>query len=191
LRRERSAQAADRARRQLDALFASLRDAIAPEEGEPVDDLRPGDRVRVASLRTEGTVVGVSDHGEVEVEVGRLRVRVRRSDLRAASGVSPIQMAAPIRPPELKASSRVDLRGLRAEEAVYELEKALDAALLAGLPRLVVVHGKGTGALRRAVHEALAAHPDIRFYLAPPHEGGEGVTIVELEPCRGKVGEQP
>jgi len=182
LRRERSAEAAERARRQLETLLTSLQQAIAPEEGEPVAEVEPGDRVRVASLRTEGTVVGIRDRGEVEVEVGRLRVRVPRSDLRAAPKARPARTAAPIRPAAAAAPARLELRGLVAEDAVYELEKALDAALLAGLPRLVVIHGKGTGALRQAVHTALAAHPEVRFRLAPPEEGGEGVTIVEFEP---------
>ncbi|MER3460914.1 MAG: hypothetical protein C4303_07355, partial [candidate division GAL15 bacterium] len=58
--------------------------------------------------------------------------------------------------------------------------KYLDDALLAGLLRVVVIHGIGTGALRRAVHEALRGYPGIRFSLAPPEEGGDGATVVEF-----------
>jgi DNA mismatch repair protein MutS2 len=76
--------------------------------------------------------------------------------------------------------TKLDLRGLTSHEAVARLEKFLDDALLAGLDRVVVVHGKGTGALRRAVHEALRDYPGVRFALAAPEDGGDGATVVEF-----------
>jgi len=79
--------------------------------------------------------------------------------------------------------SEIDLRGLRVDEAERELVAALDSAVVAGLPQLRVIHGKGTGALRNVVQDALQADRRIaRFRLAPPAQGGSGVTIVELEP---------
>ncbi|MDR5708225.1 MAG: endonuclease MutS2 [Armatimonadota bacterium] len=184
LRARRTVRDAEQARTQLAELVKALQEARAEELGEPLETVAPGDRVRVASLRAEGTVVGVTERDEVEVQVGRWKVRVPRSNLRAATGgvPSPRPRVPSMDSPAAQAPTRLDLRGMSVDDAVYELERALDAALLAGLPRLVVVHGKGTGALRRAVREALAAHPEVRFRSAPPHEGGEGATIVELSP---------
>jgi DNA mismatch repair protein MutS2 len=79
------------------------------------------------------------------------------------------------------ASSEVDLRGLRADEVDDVLPRALDAAVLADLPYLRIIHGKGTGALRDRVRELLAADPRVAHAaLAPANQGGTGVTIAEL-----------
>jgi DNA mismatch repair protein MutS2 len=75
----------------------------------------------------------------------------------------------------------VDLRGLRAEEAVASLQQHLDQAVLSGNNEMEIIHGRGTGALRRAVHEELARIPDVReYFLANEEQGGDGVTIVRL-----------
>ena len=78
-------------------------------------------------------------------------------------------------------SATLDVRGLRAEEAVLELDKYLDDATLAGFNRVTVVHGKGTGALRQAVAAHLSRHPEVAaFRLGAESEGGSGATIVDL-----------
>ncbi len=184
LRGRKTLQDTEQARARLAELVRAVQDGQAEEAGQPLESVAPGDRVRVRSLRAEGTVVGITERGEVEVQVGRWKVRVPKSDLRAPSGAgSSVRPQIPSPPPPApQVPARLDLRGMTTDDAVWELERALDAALRSGLPRLVVVHGKGTGTLRRAVHEALAAHPEVRFHPAPPHEGGEGATIVELAP---------
>src|SRR6184192_991814 len=79
------------------------------------------------------------------------------------------------------ATTEISLRGLRADEAEARLVKALDDAVLADLPFLRVIHGKGTGALRQLVHDLLSADTRVaRFGFAPPNQGGHGVTIVEF-----------
>lgn len=79
------------------------------------------------------------------------------------------------------ASLRLDMRGLRADVALAELERFMDKALLAGFGEVEVVHGRGTGALRRQVHEFLRAFPAVEnFSLAPEDQGGDGMTIVTL-----------
>ncbi len=84
-------------------------------------------------------------------------------------------------PATATATSEISLRGLRAEEAEGRLVKALDDAVLAELPYLRVIHGKGTGALRQLVHDLLSADTRVaRFGFAPPNQGGHGVTIVEF-----------
>ncbi|PJF25311.1 MAG: endonuclease MutS2, partial [Phototrophicales bacterium] len=75
----------------------------------------------------------------------------------------------------------LDLRGMRVEEAVERLDEYIDAAHLARLPFARIIHGKGTGALRKAVMERVREHPLIsKAITAPPKEGGEGVTIIYL-----------
>ena len=75
----------------------------------------------------------------------------------------------------------LDLRGQRAEEALGKFEVYIDDAFRAGLPFVRIIHGKGTGALRGAIREAMASHPLVRRYeSAQPNEGGDGVTVVWL-----------
>ena len=81
----------------------------------------------------------------------------------------------------LTAATEISLIGLRVADAEPLLVKALDDAVLADLPYLRVVHGKGTGALRQFVHDVLSADPRVkRFGFAPPNQGGHGVTLVEF-----------
>jgi len=76
---------------------------------------------------------------------------------------------------------RLDLRGMRADVALSELEKGVDNALLAGRSVLEIIHGRGTGALRKEVHAYLRQSPAIAtFSLAPEDQGGDGVTLVEF-----------
>jgi DNA mismatch repair protein MutS2 len=79
------------------------------------------------------------------------------------------------------AASEVSLRGLRIDEAEAELSRALDAAVLADLPYLRIIHGKGTGALRDLVQQVLEADPRVaRWGFPPANQGGSGVTVVEF-----------
>ena len=81
-----------------------------------------------------------------------------------------------------EAGGEIDLRGLTSEEAVAQLEKFIDRALLSGLSTLWIIHGKGTGALRQTVGEFLKGFPGVKgFRLGAWNEGGDGVTVVELE----------
>ena len=78
-------------------------------------------------------------------------------------------------------SLRLDLRGMRAEQALAEVERFLDKALLDGASEVEVIHGRGTGVLRRQVHDMLRANTAVeRFALAPEDRGGDGMTIVSL-----------
>ena len=77
--------------------------------------------------------------------------------------------------------SRLDIRGNRAEESIGTVDRYLDQALHGGLKSVRIIHGKGTGALRTAIHEMLRGHPLVRRYrTAPAREGGDGATVVEL-----------
>jgi DNA mismatch repair protein MutS2 len=75
----------------------------------------------------------------------------------------------------------LDLRGQRADEALDALDRYLDAAFLAGLPFVRIIHGKGTGRLRQSVREALAHNPQVKsFEAGGDKEGGDGVTVAKL-----------
>jgi len=147
-----------------------------------------GDRVHIPSLGAEGEVLSL-DAAEAEVQVGALRVRVdihqleRRSG-KAASEPEPAYDYEPLtttRP----ASPGLELQilGMTVDQAVPLLQEYLDRAYLAGLPWCRVVHGKGTGALRKAVRNELRSHPLVKEYRpAPANEGGDGATLVYFIP---------
>ena len=86
-------------------------------------------------------------------------------------------------PSDTEVSSELNLRGMRVDEAEAEVLAALDAAVVADLPLLRIIHGKGTGVLRSVVQELLTRDRRVaRFHLAPPEQGGSGVTIAEFTP---------
>jgi DNA mismatch repair protein MutS2 len=134
----------------------------------------------VQSLRATGEVLDVEED-EAEVRVGALRVRVPLRELeRRAAPPPPAETTVRYRSPTVPL--RLDLRGQTVEEALEQLDRHLDAAALAGLPWVHVVHGKGTGALRHAVRDYLRRHPLVRSYRpGEDGEGGDGVTIVTLK----------
>jgi DNA mismatch repair protein MutS2 len=136
------------------------------------------------SLGAEGVVEMVGER-EAEVQVGRLRVRAALDDLAApraaAPAEAPPQRTRPPSIPTVTSSVEVDLRGLPVDEALATLEQRLDAAFLAGLPFLRVIHGKGTGRLRQAIRRELRDNPYAASYdPGTDAEGGEGVTVVRL-----------
>lgn len=162
----------------------------APEpEPEPVGRLMPGDAVLVRSVNQRGSVLRPpDDQGLAEVQVGLLRLSVPAGDLaRAPESLVSIDRA---RPDELHVTRgpvprELHLRGLRVEAALYELERYLDRAAVAGHEEVRIVHGKGTGAVRQAVHERLREHPLVRsFRLADIGEGESGATVVQLGQAR-------
>jgi DNA mismatch repair protein MutS2 len=187
---EKLAAAARAARRRVEeaAQRQKERTGEAPERrpkaGGSVQPLTPGLRVRVETLGSTGTVLEVRD-GRVTVETGGLRMTVPGDDLTPL----PPGDQKPKKPKsrggyvvaDLEASSQVDLRGLRVDELDLRLNRALDAALMSGLPTFRIIHGKGTGALRAHVRQILEA--DRRVKLIRPgdrFEGGTGVTVVEF-----------
>jgi len=173
----------DDARTALRAAEAT-RDAATPAPRPAVlHEIAVGAPVLVDGVSEPGTLLGIDDKGVAEVASGALRLRVPRGALRPAP-----RQAEPIRSTRTVVQGaaqniplQLDLRGARAEEALAELDRYLNNAAVAGYDRVRVVHGKGTGALRNAVREALSAHPLVREQTpAAANEGGEGATIVRL-----------
>lgn len=154
--------------------------------GQPVESVHPGQKVFVAPLGASGTVVGLPSAEDVEVEVGAMRVKVQRAALRTIVGTEslPQQYAPRQSSPDALSDvpPSISIRGQRVEEAIPTVDKYLDDAMLAGLERVTVVHGKGTGALRKAVHDFLTSHPHVKsFRLGERSEGDVGATVVELK----------
>ncbi len=166
--------------------IGGLRADAADDNYDPVEGLEVGMTVLVRDLRREGVVEEVYEDGQVAVRVGVMRMTLSRDELAVAHSTSARQPRPSTSTELLKdkrkgISPEVHLRGMTVEEALAALTKHLDDAVLAGLDRVRVVHGKGTGILRKAVHEYLETQPLVRsFNLAPQREGGAGVTIVEL-----------
>ena len=200
--REGGLEQARLVRRRLERYREELEESATPAPataGAPLakDAIVPGTPVFLASLQQVGTVTEPPDaDGQVSVQVGSLRVRVPWGELRAPAGGEgpghrevPSRQGAATRPvgfglvAEKRAhiSPELHLRGMTVEEATGALDKYLDDAVLAGLSTVRIVHGKGTGTLRRVIHELLRSDPRVKGWrLAEPQAGGHGVTVVEL-----------
>ena len=190
---EKLDEAARAARRRVEEAAARQREK-QPAERKPKagrearrapQALKPGLRVRIESLGRTGTIVDLRD-GKAMVEAGAMRLLLPREDLTPlAAGDQP---AEPRPRPSAgyvhalaDARPEVDLRGMRPEEVDVTLGRALDDAIMAGLPSFRIIHGKGTGALRAHVRRLLEA--DRRIRVSRPgelFEGGTGVTVVEF-----------
>ncbi|HEY6103846.1 MAG TPA: endonuclease MutS2 [bacterium] len=156
---------------------------------EPLRDVRPGQSVFIRSLKRTGTVLSAADsRGDVEVETGGMRVKVGLDGLRAvADDTLPKVSAEPAYGREGDVAAEpvplsISLRGERVDEALPRLDKYLDDAFVARYHHVTIIHGKGTGTLRRAVHDFLSHHPHVRaFRLGERGEGESGATVVELD----------
>jgi len=151
------------------------------------EKLKKGDSVFVHTLNQKATVVTEPDNaGEVMVQAGIMKVKVKLQDLsldetkekpkfnQSRGTTAKAGKSKHIRPEK-------DLRGMLVHEALEESQKYLDDAYLANLPLVTLIHGKGTGALRKAIHERLKKHPYVKSYrLGTFGEGEDGVTIVDL-----------
>ena len=153
-------------------------------EAVDVAALREGDVVYLAGLSEPGTVIRTLDRGKLQVRLGSLRMEVRAEQVeRRAPGAAPVAAAPRVSlpPPPPDPGGQTDVRGHTADDALPIVEQYLDTAYRAGRTRLTVIHGHGTGALRRAVRAMLREHALVsNLEAAPPREGGDGATIVTL-----------
>ncbi len=163
--------------------------ATADRQREP----KAGDLVRLKSLNREGRVVRVIDARTLEIAVGSMKTRVGREDIAEITAVSEKPLEAVKRRGGITVSttsnsddsdymtSEINVIGRTADEAESEVERFVERAFLAGLPRIRVVHGVGMGILRRTLRDFLGKHPHVTSVSEPPYnEGGQGATIVEL-----------
>ena len=153
--------------------------------------LRPakkGDTVTILKTGTQATVLSVNKDGVLQLQAGILRITAKQDEVRVVEGETQSQKAAKqyIRRTEHKlrslgAKAEVDLRGMTTDEAELTLAQFLDRAMVSNLTQVTVIHGKGTGAVRKAVHAYLKRCKGVAsFRLGRYGEGEDGVTIVEL-----------
>ncbi len=185
--RESAIQEARERLKKLDRKVNRVRPGKAVPAGKIPGAVLPGEEVFLPEFNRRGYVVDCAGPGgEVQVQVGIMKVSVPLEDLRrveksTAPDGGQDKTAGVMLDKAREISTELDLRGRYAEEALLEVEKYLDDACLAGLNRIRLIHGKGTGSLRSAVHKQLKGHRRVKsFRLGEPGEGGLGVTVVEL-----------
>ncbi|WP_294365420.1 Smr/MutS family protein, partial [uncultured Clostridium sp.] len=152
---------------------------------EVIDKVTLGMDAYLPSLNQNVIIISMPDSkGEVQVEAGIMKINVKLKDLRKIKNTT-TKKERKRRELNLNlksVESRVDLRGMDSEEACYKVDKYLDEAYMANLGEVTIVHGKGTGVLRKAINDMLKRHPHVKNYrLGEYGEGGDGVTIVVLK----------
>ena len=191
-----SAAEMEQERERIRKKMESTRSGMMKEPAKPKKEYKPsdfklGESVKVLSMNINGTVASLPDNkGNLTVQMGILRSQVNISDLEIidetpaylkkttrAGGKGKIKMSK-----SLSVSTEINLLGKTVDEAVAELDKYLDDASLAHLSSVRIVHGKGTGALRKGIHQYLRRQKHVRsFRLGEFGEGDAGVTIAELK----------
>lgn len=172
-----------------------MHDAANPVVARVTEDyvlprpLKVGDCVMLADTRREGSLLTLPNmSGVCYVQIGMMRVKTNQKNLRLVENTKKKD------PPKSSVKKQVtsnmnrrggmelDIRGMLGDEGVLEVERFIDSSQLAGLSQIVIIHGKGTGALRAAVHQALKTNPSVKSYrLGAYGEGEAGVTVVELK----------
>ena len=163
----------------------------APKASRPI---AVGDLVELAGVKTAATVLNVNGDGSLLLQAGKMKMTVKAGQLRLLEAAEEIerrkkQAAAAQRKnasPQIqlaaRAASELDIRGMETLEAESVVENYIDAAVMAKLGTVTIIHGKGTGALRKAVHEMLKRNRSVKsFRLGRYGEGEAGVTVVELK----------
>jgi DNA mismatch repair protein MutS2 len=155
-----------------------------------VKHVSEGDTVKLKSVGRPGRVLRRLDDSHFEVEIGAMKMKIARDDIAdvlARASDSPVKAArahgvsVSLQSEGANVPTEINVIGRNVDEATAEVEKFLDRAFLAGLPRIRVVHGSGMGILRKALRQFLQKHPHVVSVAEPPqNEGGGGATVVEL-----------
>ena len=168
------------------------------DKGDPnaqthvVKHVSEGDTVKLKSVGRPAMVKRKIDHDHFEVEIGAMKMKIARDDIAevivrasdtpvAAARARGVHIALQSEPSDMNTPSEINVIGRTVDDATREVEKFVDRAFLAGLPRVRVVHGSGMGILRKALRQYLQKHPHVASVAEPPqNEGGGGATVVEL-----------
>jgi DNA mismatch repair protein MutS2 len=168
------------------------------DQGDPdaepqlVKHVSQGDTVKLKSTGRVATILRKVDDSHFEVAMGAMKMKIGRDDIAAVistahAGDSPVKAArargisVSLENEGQDAPSEINVIGYNVDDATREVQKFVDRAFLAGLPRVRVVHGSGMGILRKALRQALQQHPHVESVAEPPqNEGGGGATMVEL-----------
>ncbi|MFZ0773557.1 MAG: endonuclease MutS2 [Candidatus Sulfotelmatobacter sp.] len=172
--------------------------ASGADQGDPhaepqvVKHVSQGDTVKLKSTGRAARISRKLDDNHFEVEVGAMKMKIARDDIAevissASASDSPVKAArargisVSLENEGRNAPSEINVIGYNVDDATREVQKFVDRAFLAGLPRVRVVHGSGMGILRKALRQALQQHPHVESVAEPPqNEGGGGATVVEL-----------
>jgi len=165
---------------------------LAEKRGLPIslDDLHVGDLVWIPRFKAQGIIVEIDlEKRKARVQVGSMRASVEEREIERLEAKETLEVLKEREIPERPTISlkkdiswKIDLHGARVEDALQVLDKYLDDAVLANFPFVYILHGRGTGALRQAIHNYLRNHPSVlRFRTGEATEGGQGVTIVYLK----------
>jgi DNA mismatch repair protein MutS2 len=156
-----------------------------------VQNVSEGDFVKLKSMGRNAKVVRQLDNKHFEVEVGSMKMRVPREDIAAVvsrAAETPVAAArskgvsVALQSEGESVPSEINVIGHTVDDATREVEKFVDRAFLAGLPRVRIVHGSGMGILRKALRQYLQKHPHVESVAEPPQqEGGGGATVAELK----------
>jgi DNA mismatch repair protein MutS2 len=166
------------------------------DQGDPhaqpqmVKHVSEGDTVKLKSVGRPGLIARRIDDNHFEVEIGAMKMKIAREDIAEVmvrASDSPVKAArargisVSLEKDDRSVPSEINVIGRTVDEATREVEKFVDRAFLAGLPRVRVVHGSGMGILRKALRHYLQQHPHVASVTEPPqNEGGAGATVVEL-----------
>lgn len=155
-----------------------------PVKRNVIKEILPGDEVKVLSFNQKGHIVEKVSEKEYQVQMGIMKMKVSIDDIELIDRPKPVEKKplATVKGTSHHAKPELDLRGERYEDAMLRVEKYLDDAILAGYSRVSIIHGKGTGALRKGVQQLLKKHPQVKTgTMANLNEGGLGNTIVEFK----------
>lgn len=156
------------------------------DEGKELKTVYEGQEVYLPTFDKKVIVLTKPDNkGEVQVQAGIMKINVKLKDLREIKESKAEKKEHKKKTVNLnlkQVSSSVDLRGMDAEEAIYTVDKYLDDAYIGGLGEVTIIHGKGTGILRKAIQDMLRTHAHVKSYrLGEYGEGGSGATVVVLK----------
>ncbi|MCC7494086.1 MAG: endonuclease MutS2 [Fimbriimonadaceae bacterium] len=191
-RAEREGKPTEQARQQLRRLQQSAREARTTQASatatRPVAPAAAGapalgDTVEVLRLGVNGQVVSVAADGQLEVQVGAMRMAVEAAEVvlrQKRQAVAPPAGRRVISSPA--ADLELHVRGQTVDDALLAVDRYLDQAILSNLPEVRIVHGKGTGTLKRVIQDYLRRHPHVTGFQHPPENmGGAGVTVARLD----------
>lgn len=157
------------------------------QNNEPlsIGEINPGDEVYLLNYNMNATVLSVNKSKKtLDVQAGIMKSTVKLSDVKRATKAQRRQSVSTSRRSMKVKSvhSEIDLRGMTVDEALAATDRFIDEAYLNNLSQVHIIHGKGTGALRKAIKEKLAASKYIKeYHLAPANEGGDGATVAILK----------
>ena len=155
----------------------------APIERKPTRPAVKGDTVEILAIGSKATVLEVNPDGTLQLQAGVMKVTAKQSEVRVTEQEKVKIKTASVSVPASTQSAKneLDVRGMTADETVALVERFIDGAQLRHLSQVTIIHGKGTGVLRKAVHECLKRSRQVKSYrLGRFGEGESGVTIVEI-----------